>query len=826
MRFSLSWLRDYVEFDISPHELAERLTMAGLEVEGLTHRGDEIDSIVVARIEELKPHPNAQRLVLCDVSDGTDTLSIVCGATNMKQGDKVALARVGAVLPKTDKFPDGIKIKKSKIRGEVSMGMLCAENELGLSEESEGIMILPEDAPIGEKVVDVLGLRDVEIEIAVTPNRPDCLSVVGVAREVAAILGGELRYPETSVDEGEGGVGGVESLASVRILDPEGCPRYSCRVIKGVAIGPSPAWLVARLEAAGIRSINNVVDVTNYVLLELGQPLHAFDYDLLEGGGQKGVEIVVRAASDGEKITTLDGVERTLTEEDLLICSGSRPVALAGVMGGADTEVSEGTANVLLESAYFNPVRVRRTSRRTNLRSESSYRFERGVDPEGVIRALDRAAGLISELAGGEVAKGRVDVYPEPIKRKEVVLNVERTGALIGAEISREEIKRHLASLGMDAVERSNGDLAVVPPYWRVDIEREIDLVEEIARLYGYVNVPTTLPRVQMVASGESGLRALESRAKGIMISAGFLECVNYSFEDPDSLALWSGVEPVAILNPLTAESSAMRTNLIAGLMKNLKMNLDRQEEDLRIFETGKCFHPSGDKGEDNGVDVNGVNGALPREFTRLAAMAAARRGVELWESETLDFFDMKGVLEDVFDALRLSSKISYREPEGGEVPFLHPGKSAVILMGSEEIGWLGELHPAIQQRLDIARDVYLFEIALDGLAELAASAPREFAPLPRHPFLRRDLSLVVDEGMVVGDILKEIGRVRGPYVESARVFDVFRGNAIDMGKKSVTVSLILRARDKTLTDEEANAVQDKIVKRLRNVLGTELRKT
>lgn len=802
MRFSVNWLKEYVDFDDKPEELADKLTMAGLELEELVQTGEGIDKIVVAEILEITPHPNAEKLVLCNVNDGENVVPIVCGAKNMKKGDKVALATPGVYLPACAKFPVGLKLKKSKIRGEVSEGMLCAEDELGLAEQSDGIMILPQDAQPGKSLADVIE-PDAVIEIGVTPNRADCLSVRGVAREVGAIYKIPVNTPETLISEG---AEPIDSLASVEIQDPAGCPRYSCRVIKGIEIAPSPKWLADRVEASGIRSINNIVDVTNYVLLEMGQPLHAFDYDLLEGH-----RIVVRSAENGERIATLDGEKRSLTTDDLLICDGGKPVALAGVMGGADTEVSSDTVNILLESAYFNPTRIRKTAKKTNLRSESSYRFERGVDPNGVVAALDRAAALIKEIAGGEIAKGVIDVYPEPLQPSVVELRAKRAIDVLGVDIARDEILEILRRLGMEISEQSDGSFSATVPTFRVDIHREVDLIEEIARLIGYDRIPATLPKVAMMSKGEDYKTRIKDRAREVFTSAGFLEVLNYSFDDPEALTLYNDSLPIKILNPLTVESSAMRTNLIAGILRNLTMNLNRQEEDLRLFEIGRCY-------VSDGSDEPAV------ETTKIAGCVTGRRGLELWDSDETTFFDLKGAIEALLESCSSGENATYGAPES--LDFLHPGKSAEIRVAGRYIGYFGELHPKLQVHLGLSRYVNVFELNLDIMAEIHKNSARKFKPLPKFPSLRRDMAFVVDEELAVGDIITEIGKVKTKYVEAASVFDVFKGKPVQEGKKSVAVSLILRAEDRTLTDEEANTVQDKILKKLKGVLDTELRKT
>ncbi|MGH7800968.1 MAG: phenylalanine--tRNA ligase subunit beta [Thermodesulfobacteriota bacterium] len=873
MRFTLSWLKEYVDFDASPEELAESLTMVGLEVESLEYMGKGLEDVFVAEIIDIRPHPNASKLVICDVTDGRKLYNIVCGAKNMKAGDKVALARAGTKLPPSVRFPEGLLIQTTKIRGELSEGMLCAENELGIGEDSflseglttggEGILILPEYAMIGERLVDALGLDDVVIEIGVTPNRPDCLSIIGIAREVAAILETKVKYPDYGVlEEGED----IESLAAVEVLDVDGCPRYSCRLITDVKIAPSPDWLKTRLEASGIRSINNVVDVTNFILLELGQPLHAFDHNLLDGR-----KIIVRSAKNGELIETIDGIKRTLSHDDLVICDARKPIALAGVMGGANTEISEKTRDILLESAYFNPARVRRTSKRTNLKSQSSYRFERGIDPNGVVKAVDRASELIRKVAKGKVAKGKIDIYPSPIRPKEVAISTRRINSILGTDIKAEKIKEIAERLEIQALTVKDGEISLCVPTFRVDLMREVDLIEEVARHYGYGGIPLTLPVVPMKTGNSKREKNLENKLKEILPSFGFLEVVNYSFDDPELLSLYNDNEQLKILNPLTKESSVMRTNLIVGILRNVSLNLNHQVQDIRIFEIGKVYFPVvslPNPPKENGSSklvlspsaslracpelAEGVNsdeglttGGLPKEITKISGAATGKRQPELWDKEEFDFFDMKGILERVFEAFSISqyvrfvdSSIRHAYPEQGrrahgspqddasEIRFLHPGKSARVLAEGEELGFFGELHPEFQEKLGLSKRVYIFEIDLEKLISLEKTVEKKFASLPKFPSVRRDIALVVDDNISLGEILNEIRKVKSPLIEDLRVFDVFKGGHLSQGKKSVAVSMILRATDKTLTDEEVNEVQKMAISGLQKALGAELRKT
>jgi phenylalanyl-tRNA synthetase beta chain len=801
MRFTLSWLKEYVDFDVAPEELAERLTMSGLEVESLEYLGKGLEEIVVGEILEIRPHPDAKKLLLCDVSDGAKSYKIVCGAKNMEVDDKVALARPGTELPRSAKFPEGITIEETNIRGELSEGMLCSEVELGVGGDDEGIIILPERSVVGGSVVNPLGLDEVVMEIGVTPNRPDCLSVVGIAREVAAVIGSELKYPKFQlVEEGED----IDKLARVEVSDSEGCPRYSCRVITDLRIAPSPHWLKMRLENSGIRSINNVVDITNFVLLEWGQPLHAFDYDLIEGK-----KIVVRSADEGEVIQTLDGLERVLTNEDLIISDASKPIALAGVMGGASTEVSDATKNILLESAFFSPIRVRKTSKRTNLKSESSYRFERQVDINGVVKALDRASELMRELAGGTISRGIVDVYPSPVGSREIKLSAKGLNKLLGTEIEPDEVIEIMERLDIEGKVAKGEALTFMIPSFRADITREVDLVEELARHYGYNRIPTTLPSVVMKTEGLKIEKTLENRIKQILTSYGFLEVINYSFDDPAYLGLFNSAQPLGILNPLSNEGSVLRTSLFPGLMRNVSLNLNRQINDIRVFEIGRVYIPEG-------------NG-LPKEITKLVVAATSERQSELWEKAEFDFYDLKGVVERIFELHSLVKRLRFEQTR--QVGFLHPGKSSKVLIQDEEIGILGQLHPEISEKMDISQGVYVLEIDLDKLAEFYIGKRLQFRPIPRFPFVRRDIAIIVDEELPVGDIVGEIRRVESSLIEDVSVFDVFKGGAVEEGKKSVAVSMILRSADKTLTDEDVNQVQAKALERLNLAFGAELRK-
>ena len=523
MLVSLKWLRDYVDVDAPAAELAERLTMAGLEVDALSEKGPAFRGVKVARILSLKPHPDSDHLSLCEVTTGESSYPVVCGAGNIRVGDTVPLAPVGAALP------GDLVIRRSRIRGEVSEGMLCSEEELGIGADASGIMILPSDLPLGGELGEVLNLGDAVLDISVTPNRADCLSIVGVAREWAAITGKKLRYPAADVVESDED---IREVTSVSILDSDLCPRYAARIIKNVRIGPSPLWIRQRLEAVGLRPINNIVDVTNFVMMELGQPLHAFDFRFLEEG-----RIVVRRSREGEPFISLDGKERVLSADTLLICDGVKPVAIGGVMGGLNSEISASTEVILLESAYFNPSSIRKTSRELAMGTDAAFRFERGIDPEGVIRALNRAARLIAEISGGTLCKGVIDQYPRRVETaRRIPLRSRRVNDILGIAVPTEEIVRILESLEMKVEPLGEGRFEVTPPTCRVDIAREIDLIEEIIRLYGYDRVPETLPGISAMAGTGDGKRSVEGRLREIMTGAGYTEVINYSFISPDAV--------------------------------------------------------------------------------------------------------------------------------------------------------------------------------------------------------------------------------------------------------------------------------------------------
>lgn len=796
MKVSYNWLKDFIDVDIPPEELADLLTNAGFEVEELQKVSSTIKGVIVARIVTVEQHPNADRLSLCRVNDGESERLIVCGAKNMKTGDKVALALPGSFIAGER------KIEKAKIRGIVSEGMLCSEEELGLGVKSEGIMILPDDAPVGMDINKYLGLDDYIFEINITPNRPDCMSIIGIAREISALTGLPLRYPSTEVHESNGR---IEDYTKITIEDIDLCPRYAARIIRNVKVDSSPFWLRSRIEKCGMRSINNVVDITNYVLLEMGHPLHAFDYDLLEGR-----EIIVRRAKSGENIVTLDGVSRELDTDMLMICDRTKPVAIAGIMGGSNTEVSFDTKNILLESAYFNPVSIRKTSKRLGLRTEASQRFERGADPVNVINAINRASQLISEICGGEVLNGIFDVYPVKIKSPEVNLRINRACMLLGLDISEEDIKNILRRLGMEVREETKGVLKVIPPSYRRDIEIEEDLVEEIARIYGYQKIPVSLPSARIKAGSVSVKESVESLIRNTLLAAGYFEVINYSFLYPEIFDdLLIGPDSnyrkfVPLRNPLSRKQSIMRTTLIPGLIESMKANINRGNRDIRIFEIGKVFFYNGDI----------------REEGRIGGLTCGSRHEPIWNLKhvDIDFYDIKGVVEAIVDTLGIDNCSFSPAHE----PFLHPGKSALLKINSMDAGYLGALHPDVEERLEV-QNVFVFELNLELLIKYF-NWERKFTELPKYPSIYRDISLIVDDSLFTEDILKTIEKRKHPWVENIKIFDLYKGGQIPEGKKSIAFRITYRSSEKTLSDEEVDLLHNEIIKEIVEKFGARIR--
>ncbi len=806
MRISLAWLSEYVGGLPAPEVLARRLTAVGLEVEAVERTGQGLEGVVAARIVASEKHPDAEKLSVTRVDAGVgEQLQVVCGAKNWQVGDVVPLAKVGTSLP------GGQKIERAKLRGVESFGMLCSAKELGLAEESAGLLLLDRKVAPGTPVAEALALEDALFEVNVTPNRPDCLSHVGIAREVAAILGTKARMPPARLRES--GAPAAEAV-KVRIEAPDRCARYAARVVEGVKIGPSPLWLARRLESCGVRSISNVVDATNFVLLELGHPLHAFDLEKVAGR-----EIVVRAARAGEKLTTLDGKERDLSTEDLLIADRDRGSALAGVMGGGDSEISAGTTRVLLESAWFQPGGIRRTSRRHGLKTEASFRFERGADPGMVVPAVDRCAALIAELAGGTVRPGVVDAHPRKVRAPEVRLRWHRPAEILGMEVGRTEARRILSGLGFVEVRAGKEGATFRVPSWRADVTIEEDLVEEIVRTKGYDAIPETLPRYAAGTPAEPPEAQAIGRIRAALEAAGFSEAVNFSFVAERELAPFdhhvatgdgSGrALGVALKNPISADLSVMRTTLVPSLLKNAAHNRRQRVEDVRLYEIASVYHPHPNPKE-----------RPSSESVEIAGVLAGRRSPRGWAagSDPVDFYDAKEAVGGILEALGIEARW-----KADSEPWMHPRNSAIVFAseGEDVVGVVGELHPRAAAAFDLPRGVLAFRLSLDALVRRMRLVPRH-RPIPRLPAVLRDLAVVVDEAVAAASIEALVREE--PLVEDVAPFDVYRGAPLPDGKKNLAFAIRYRAPDRTLTDAEADAAHARIVERLAQKLGASLR--
>ncbi len=790
MLVSYQWLKDYVDLQMGPEELAEKLTMSGIEVEAVSSFNPGITNTVVGKVLSVEKHPEADKLFVAQVDTGSEISQVVAGIDNFQAGDLVPVAKPGAVLP------GGFKIKKSKLRGVTSNGMLCSAEELGLElVHDHGILVLDEEHPVGTDIVTALALDDWILELGLTPNRSDCLGLLGAAYEVSAITGTALKidFPEFPTVKED-----IDNLVEVKIIDEDLCSRYSARIVKNVTVRPSPLWLQRRLLAAGIRPINNIVDVTNYVMWECNQPLHGFDYDRI-----KDKKIIVRKAEAGELLLTLDEQERKLDESMLVITDPSGPVALAGVMGGFSTEITEQTRTVLIEAACFEPTTIRRTSRNLGLRSESSLRFERGTDPEGTIRAASRAAQLMAQLSSGQVVEGVVDEYPRPVSNLVVPLRRDRAREIIGLDISDQEIKEIMEGLQFET-EESGGLLHVTVPPRRSDITREIDLVEEIARIYGYEHIETTLPRGVITQGRKTREQHLEDLAKKLLVSFGLYEAITYSFipfRQYDDLML-EKEDPlrnvVKVYNPLSEEQGVMRTTLLGNLLHSVKYNVNRNIHNIRLFELGSIFIP-----RESSSDT------LPWERETLAVVLSGKWGIESWSQKPkqVDFYDLKGILEMFIQKMGIEN-YSFSPVNH---PAFHPGRAAEISIEGEKLGIMGEIHGEVMSRFDLEGKVYAAEIDFSRILKYA-QLHTNFKTLPKYPAALRDLAVVVKDSISSDRIRQEILDTAGELVEELTLFDVYQGEQIPSGYRSLAYSIVYRSREKTLTDKEVNDLHQRVI--------------
>jgi phenylalanyl-tRNA synthetase beta chain len=799
MKVSLTWLQDYVNLSLPIQELAGKLTMSGTEADEIEVVGAEWDGISVSQVIALEKHPDADRLLLATVDLGDEKMTVVTGAPNLEEGQKVPFARVGAQLidGHTDKLE---KLKPAKIRGIRSEGMVCSEKELGISDQHEGIMVLPPDAPVGMPLSQYIG--DTILDLSTTPNRPDCLSVIGIAREVAALSGQVVRIPDINYKEQESPAG---DWIAVDIADPDLCPRYCASLVTDVTIGPSPQWIQQRLLASGMRPISNIVDITNYVMLEYGQPLHAFDYEQI-----KGKIIIIRRARDGELLYTLDGMKRDLNRDMLIIADETDPIALAGVMGGADSEVIDTTTKILLESANFNGPSIRRTSAKLGLRSEASSRFEKSISPDLAPIALRRATQLLVELAGGKAAEGIVDAYPEARARKPILLPKDRITRILGLEVERGHVQEVLSSLGFGSEPvGGSDDLSITVPYWRTDIRLADDVIEEVARIIGYDEIPTTMLQGEVPEHMPAVLLTLKDTVCDLLVGCGMQEAITYSLT---SQAMLDKIDPqheicpaLKVANPMTLEQEYLRTSLRGGLLATFAANERYEQNSIRLFEVGKIYVP-----RDND---------LPEEREMVAGVLGGLRFDRSWLSpeDALDFYDAKGILETVFNKLRIEASFEPAEDRN-----LVPGRTAEVMVTGQGIGILGELHPKIAELFDISlQPVILFEIDLVKMLSLTGAEFR-YQPIPRYPEIFRDLALVVDADITASRIQEIIQSF--PLVSQATVFDIYTGDKVPRGKRSLAFSIRFQSLQRTLTDEEVNRTQGKIIERLQQELGATLR--
>ncbi|GAB4311824.1 MAG: phenylalanine--tRNA ligase subunit beta [Candidatus Sumerlaeia bacterium] len=804
MRISYRWLRDYLPVNVSAPDVVDILTMNGIEVESELDLGAISGKILVARITAIRPHPNAEKLRLATVDYGKGTpLEVVCGAPNIEVGQKVPLALEGA------KLPNGVELRRAMIRGVESEGMLCSAAELGVSDDAEGIWILPDDVREGREEFKVGEPVDLLFDISITPNRPDCLSLIGLAREVAVHFKREVFLPQKRLNET---LDRVDSFVRVTVKAPHQCPRYTCRVIKGVRIGPSPAWMRYRLETAGLRSINNVVDVTNFVMLEYGQPLHAFDLDRIFNH-----HIIVRLAEEGEKIQTLDDKTFVLSRNDLTIADYSRPIALAGIMGGKNSEVTESVFNVLIESAYFDPATIRRTSRRLDKTTDSSYRFERGVDPHRVVDALHRATELIHELAGGNITKGLIDVRGPLPQQNPITVRVERVNQILGAELNARDVADVLVYLGFQLTRSDREKLTLLPPSHRMDISREIDLIEEVGRIHGYHKIKAQMPYVPARAEVITPQERITRTLKDVLRGAGLNEVITFSFVSREALnALGLPADRlIEVTNPLSRDQEVMRPSLVPGLIRTVQHNQSHGQPDVMIFEAGRVYEAGGNGEADSG--------AVERRWLSAAVVgnvsATWQRG-----SVAADFYTVKGLAEQCLRALGLEG---WEVKRLSDLPYYHPHRAAQLIEGEAMLARFGELHPALAAELDVRGRLLMLEIPLETLVERLqdeSAAVRRMKPIPRFPAVQRDIAILVDAAIPAGEIAEAIERAGGELVESARLFDVYEGEKIQKGKKSLAFSITCRSTERTLTDEEVAATQERILAALGEQFGAQLR--
>lgn len=806
MNTSLSWIKAYVpDLDVTAQEYTDAMTLSGTKVEGYEVLDADLDKIVIGQIDKIEKHPDADKLIICQVNVGSESVQIVTGAHNVNEGDKVPVVldggRVAGGHEPGSRVAGGIKIKKGKLRGVESCGMMCSIEELGSNRDmypeapEEGIYIFPEDAEVGASAIEALGLNDVVFEYEITSNRVDCFSVVGIAREAAATFGKEFQPPVVTKT---GNAEDVNDYIKVTVKDSDLCPRYCARVVKNIKIGPSPKWMQRRLASVGIRPINNLVDITNYVMEEYGQPMHAYDLDTIADR-----EIIVRKAAKGEKFTTLDGQEREMDESVLMICDGQKSIGIAGIMGGENSMITDDVQTMLFEAACFDGTNIRKSSKKIGLRTDASGKFEKGLDPNNAQAAIDRACQLVEELGAGEVVGGMVDVYGKKKEPVRVPFDQDEINSLLGTNISKEEMIGYFKKIDLEYDEETN---EVIAPTFRHDLFRMADLAEEVARFYGYDNIPTTLPKGEATTGKLSFKLRVEEVARDIAEFCGFSQGMTYSFESPkvfDKLMIPADSplrQTVEIMNPLGEDYSIMRTTSLNGMLTSLATNYNRRNKNVRLYELGNVYIPK----------------ALP-----LTELPEERMQFTLGMYGDGDFFSMKGVVEEFFEKVGLHKKETY-DPNAGK-PYLHPGRQANIIYDGKVVGYLGELHPDVADAYGIGTRAYVAVIDMPEIVE-RASFDRKYTGIARFPAVTRDISMVMPKDILVGQVEEVIEKKSGVYLESYALFDLYEGAQIKEGYKSVAYSIVFRAKDKTLEDSEVSESMDRILKALEG-MGIELRK-
>ena len=810
MQVSIKWLKDYIDFTETPEQLADKLTMAGIPVENVVDPGEGLEKVVTGRIEKLEPHQNSDHLQICTMNVGlAENIIIVTGAQNVAEGQVVPVAMVGAHLP------NGMKISKGKLRGVASNGMLCSAQELKLDleklpeEQKTGIFILPSDTPVGIPAKDVLGLNDVVLEFELTANRADCFSVFGLVREIAAITGNKPHFPEIKVNEDDNTK--LNDIFSVEIADPDLCSRFSTRMLKNVKIGPSPEWMQQRLEGAGIRSINNVVDVTNFVMIELGHPMHAYDYDKITGK-----KLIARRAIEGEELHTLDDTSRKAKGEMLVIADSEKAAGLAGIMGGFETEITDTTTTVVLESADFYGPCIRRTARACGLSSEASGRFERGVDSETTIKALDRAAQLLQEMGACTVCEGIVDVYPNPKQANYVTFTPEQINNHLGTNIAKDVMLNIITSVGFDVTKDENDEITVKVPSWRNDVTCMADISEEIARLHGFDKIKSTLPNGVSMQGTQSAKQTFIDKVKASLSSQGLYETISFALTNEETFNKLNIPQDsplrkaVPIMNPLSDEYPLVRTTLLSSIFDNLARNLARKNDDVALFEVGSVFFPKA-------LPVT----ELPDEVVKIAGAITGRRNAQgrNQTNDMVDFYDAKGIIEELLANLRVTRYIV----EAGTHYAMHPGKTALFKKGRDVIATVGEVHPAVLSAYGITKPVYIFELDATTVMKYMAK-DLKYKALPKYPATSRDLAMLVDVDVNAADIEKAMTKAAGQNLTQITLFDVYTGKQVEEGKKSLAFSLTFQSNDKTLTDAEIDPAIEKIVAKLQKDFNANLR--